>query len=41
MVAAAEIAEQGMVDIYAKNVKFLAEETKIHDELRPKLAIAS
>jgi poly(3-hydroxybutyrate) depolymerase len=37
MVAAARMAEQGL-DLYADNLKFLAEEAKIHHELRPKLA---
>jgi poly(3-hydroxybutyrate) depolymerase len=37
MLAAAQLAEQGL-GLYADNMKFLAEETKIHHELRPKLA---
>lgn len=37
MLAAAQLAEKG-VELYADNMKFLAEEAKIHHELRPKLA---
>ncbi len=37
MVAAARLAERGL-DLYATNLKFLAEEAKIHGELRPQLA---
>lgn len=37
MLAAAQLAEQGL-GLYADNMKFLAEEAKIHHELRPKLA---
>jgi poly(3-hydroxybutyrate) depolymerase len=37
MMAAAQLAHQG-VDLYARNLKFLAEEVKIHNELRPELA---
>ncbi len=37
MAMAASLAEEGM-DLYAKNLKFVDEEIKIHDELRPKLA---
>ena len=40
MVAAARMAEQGL-DLYAKNLAFLAEEVKIHHELRPQLATAN
>ncbi len=37
MAMAASLAEDGM-DLYARNLKFLDEEIKIHDELRPRLA---
>ncbi|GGF43575.1 hypothetical protein GCM10011611_57520 [Aliidongia dinghuensis] len=37
LVATAEMAEQGL-ELYAKNLKFLAEEAKINHELSPKLA---
>jgi poly(3-hydroxybutyrate) depolymerase len=37
MLAAARMVEQGL-DLYAKNLKFLAEEAKIHHDLRPALA---
>jgi poly(3-hydroxybutyrate) depolymerase len=37
MLAAAQLADQG-IGLYARNLKFLAEEVKIHSELRPKLA---
>jgi poly(3-hydroxybutyrate) depolymerase len=37
MVAAARLAEQGL-ELYADNLKFLAEEEKIHHELLPRLA---
>jgi polyhydroxyalkanoate depolymerase len=37
MAAAAQIAERGL-DLYARNLKFVAEEQKIRHELRPKLA---
>ncbi len=37
MAMATNLAEQGM-DLYAKNLKFVEEEIKIHDELRPQLA---
>jgi poly(3-hydroxybutyrate) depolymerase len=40
MVAAARIAEQGM-ELYAKNLQFLAEEVKIHHQLRPVPATAN
>jgi polyhydroxyalkanoate depolymerase len=40
MAAAAQIAERGL-DLYAKNLKFLAEEQKIRHDLRPKLATAN
>jgi poly(3-hydroxybutyrate) depolymerase len=40
MVAAARMAEQGL-ELYADNLKFLAEEVKIHHDLRPKLATAN
>ena len=40
MAAAAQFAEKGM-DLYAKNLRFLEEEVKIHDELRPALATAN
>ena len=40
MVAAARMAEQGL-ELYEKNLEFLAEETKIHHELRPALATAN
>ncbi len=40
MAAAAQIYEKGM-DLYAKNIKFLGEEVKIHHELRPALATAN
>jgi poly(3-hydroxybutyrate) depolymerase len=34
---AAAMVEEG-TELYAKNAKFVEEEIKIHDELRPKLA---
>jgi polyhydroxyalkanoate depolymerase len=37
MAMAADLAEQGL-ELYARNLKFVDEEIKIHDELRPKLA---
>jgi Protein of unknown function (DUF3141) len=37
MAMAASLAEQG-AELYAKNLKFVEEEIKIHDELRPSLA---
>lgn len=37
MALAAQMVEQGS-DLYARNLKFVEEEIKIHDELRPKLA---
>jgi len=37
---AASLAEQGM-ELYAKNLKFVEEEIKIHDDLRPDLATAN
>jgi polyhydroxyalkanoate depolymerase len=37
MAMAAALAESG-AELYAKNLKFVDEEIKIHDELRPKLA---
>jgi polyhydroxyalkanoate depolymerase len=37
MAMAAELVENGL-DLYAKNLKFIEEEIRIHDELRPKLA---
>jgi poly(3-hydroxyalkanoate) synthetase len=37
MAMAASLAEEGM-ELYAKNLKFVEEEIKIHDELRPRLA---
>jgi poly(3-hydroxybutyrate) depolymerase len=40
MAAAAQIAERGL-DLYARNLKFVAEEQKIRHELRPKLATAN
>jgi poly(3-hydroxybutyrate) depolymerase len=40
MLVAARIAEQGL-DLYAKNLKFLAEEAKLHHELRPVPATAN
>jgi poly(3-hydroxyalkanoate) synthetase len=40
MAMAAALAEEG-VELYAKNLKFIEEEIKIHDELRPKLATAN
>jgi poly(3-hydroxybutyrate) depolymerase len=40
MLAAAQMAEQG-VELYAKNAEFLAEEVKIHHELRPAPATAN
>ncbi len=40
MVAAARLTEQGL-DLYAKNLSFLAEEAKIHHDLRPRLATAN
>jgi poly(3-hydroxyalkanoate) synthetase len=40
MAMAASLAEQG-AELYAKNLKFVEEEIKIHDELRPNLATAN
>ena len=40
MLAAARMAEAGL-ELYAKNLKFVEEEIKIHHELRPKLATAN
>lgn len=40
MAMAASMIEAG-TDIYAKNVKFVEEEIKIHDELRPELATSN
>jgi poly(3-hydroxybutyrate) depolymerase len=40
MAAGAQMIEQGL-DLYAKNLKFVAEEEKIHHELRPQLATAN
>ena len=40
MLAAAELAEEEL-KLYAKNMKFIAEEVKIHHGLRPKLATAN
>jgi poly(3-hydroxybutyrate) depolymerase len=40
MVAAAQMAKQGF-DLYASNLAFIAEEQKIHHDLRPRLAIAN
>ena len=40
MLAAAGLAEQGL-DLYARNLKFVAEEAKIHHEARPRLATAN
>jgi hypothetical protein len=40
MAAASQMAEQGL-DLYAKNLAFIAEEQKIHHELRPELATAN
>lgn len=37
MVMAASLMEVG-VDLYARNLKFVEEEIRIHDELRPNLA---
>jgi len=37
MAMATELAEQG-AELYAKNLKFMEEEIKIHEELRPRLA---
>src|SRR5438105_3508078 len=37
MLAAAKLAEEGL-ELYARNLKFVREEIKIHHELRPKLA---
>lgn len=37
MAMAASLAEQG-AELYARNLKFVDEEIKIHDELRPELA---
>ena len=37
MLAAAKLAQEGL-EIYARNLKFLREEIKIHHELRPNLA---
>jgi poly(3-hydroxybutyrate) depolymerase len=40
MVAATQMAERGL-ELQAKNLKFLAEEVKIHHQLKPKLATAN
>jgi poly(3-hydroxybutyrate) depolymerase len=40
MLAAEEIAEQGL-GLYARNLKFVEEEIKIHHDLRPRLATAN
>ena len=40
MAAGAQMIEQGL-DLYAKNLKFVAEEEKIQHELRPQLANAN
>ncbi len=40
MAAATRMVEQGL-DLYATNLEFIAEEQKIHQELRPQLATAS
>src|SRR5215831_16975277 len=40
MAAAAEIAARGL-DLYTKNMKFIAEEQKIRHDLRPALATAN
>lgn len=40
MAAAAQMIEQGL-DLYAKNMAFLAEEQKIHHDLKPQLATAN
>jgi poly(3-hydroxyalkanoate) synthetase len=40
MAIAADLAEQG-AELYARNVKFVDEEIKIHDRLRPELATPS
>jgi poly(3-hydroxyalkanoate) synthetase len=40
MAMAAEMVEQG-TNVYARNLKFVDEEIKIHDELRPALATAN
>ncbi|HEY2136306.1 MAG TPA: alpha/beta fold hydrolase, partial [Xanthobacteraceae bacterium] len=40
MAAGAAMIEQGL-DLYAKNMKFIAEEQKIQHEMRPKLATAN
>jgi polyhydroxyalkanoate depolymerase len=40
MAMAAALAEEGG-ELYARNLKFVEEEIKIHDELRPKLATAN
>lgn len=40
MLAAAQLAEEGL-ELYAKNLKFVEEEIKIHHELRPTLASPS
>src|SRR5438105_9526380 len=40
MLAAAKLAEEGL-ELYARNLKFVREEIKIHHELRPKLATAN
>jgi polyhydroxyalkanoate depolymerase len=40
MAMAASLAEQG-AELYARNLKFVEEEIKIHDELRPNLATAN
>ncbi len=40
MAMAASLAEQG-AELYARNIKFIEEEIKIHDHLRPTLATAN
>ncbi len=40
MMAATQMVREGL-ELYADNLKFLAEEAKIHHELRPKLATAN
>lgn len=40
MVLASTLAEQG-ADLYARNIKFIGEEVRIHDQLRPRLATAN
>ncbi len=40
MLAATKMAEQGL-ELYAKNLEFVAEEEKLHHELRPRLATAN